>query len=102
MNIKLEKLKEMVGVKLVSNKTDYLIEYCDENFLVFAPTKKTKRAMFPTELVLEWVSALEFGLITKSSDPEKMKNTIMPASGWANYHHGFRTHLAAIIRNWDL
>ena len=53
MNIKLEKLKEMVGVKLVSNKTDYLIEYCDENFLVFAPTKKTKRAMFPTELVLE-------------------------------------------------
>lgn len=102
MNIKLEKLKSMVGVKLVSNKTDYVIEYCDENFLVFAPTQKTKRAMFPTELVLEWVTALEFGLITKSADPVKMKDTVMPASNWASYHHGFRTHLAAVVKNWEL
>lgn len=102
MNIKLEKLKKMVGVKLLSNKTEYLIEYCDENFLVFGPTKMSKRVMFPTELVLEWVTALEFGLITKSSEPGKMKDIVMPGSNWANYHHGFRTHLAAVVKNWEM
>jgi hypothetical protein len=102
MNVKLEKLKNMVGRKLPSGKTEYVIEYCDENYLVFEPTGKSKRVMFPSELVLEWITALEYGLITRSSEPDKMKEVVMPASNWANYHHGFRTHLAAVVRNWSI
>ena len=57
--------------------------------------------MIPTDVVLEWISAYEFGLINTEMKSREMRQIISPKSEWAKFIHGFDTHLAAIIRAWS-
>ena len=56
--------------------------------------------MLPTDLILEWIQALEFGLIDVGEHPREMRDKVKTRSRWAAYQHGFETHLAAVVATW--
>jgi hypothetical protein len=56
--------------------------------------------MLPTDLVLEWVQAYEFGLINIENTARDMRGKVVASSRWAPFQHRFETHLAAIVGAW--
>ena len=56
--------------------------------------------MLPTDVVLEWISAYEFGIIELRMDAREMREKVKGHSEWAPYQHGFETHLRALVFAW--
>lgn len=79
---------------------NYVCIHADHVATVFEATAKTGKVMLPTDLILEWIQALEFGLITAEAHPRKMREIVKTHSRWAAHLHGFETHLAAIVSAW--
>jgi len=88
------------GQSITSSKTSYFCCHIDELALVFSDSDGTKKVMIPTDVALEWIAALEFGVITSSMDARAMREKIKDHSEWAPYQHGFETHLKAIVNAW--
>ena len=89
------------GEQISSAKTIYHCCHIDELALVFSESDGTKKVMIPTDVALEWIAALEFGLIDESMDARMMREKIKVYSEWAPYQHGFETHLRAIVTSWE-
>ena len=88
------------GSEITAPKTTYHCCHVDELALVFSESDGTKKVMIPTDVALEWISALEFGFIDDSMDARAMREKIKDCSEWAPFQHGFETHLRAIVVAW--
>lgn len=80
--------------------TEYQCIYIDEFCVIFDATSKTAKVMIPTDLILEWINAFEFKLISENLNAREMREAVKTHSQWAPYQHGFETHLCAIIKKW--
>ena len=94
-------LKELLqGSVISSKKTAYHCCHIDELAMVFSESEGTRKVMLPTDVVLEWVSAYEFGIINVGMGAREMRNELTAVSEWAPFQHGFETHLRAIVLAW--
>ena len=97
-----EKLKALIEkTSIESKRAEYYCSHIDKSNIVFSETDDTRKVMIPTEVALEWISALEFGLIDLSMNAREMRKKISKMSNWAPYQHGFETHLFAILNAWS-
>jgi len=101
MPTRIKKLEHVLKTPLEASRTEYVCIHIDELCVVFGPTENTGKVMIPTDLVLEWISAYELGLVRLDMDPRTMRDKIKSRSDWGAYQHGFETHLYAIIKAWD-
>lgn len=88
------------GRTLKAPRASYVCIHADGVAAVFEATGETGRVMLPTDLILEWIQALEFGLIDLGDHPRDMRDKVKRRSRWAAHLHGFETHLAAIVSAW--
>ena len=95
-------LKSILENRVISSKkTTYHCCHIDELAIVFSESDGTKKVMLPTDLVLEWIAAYEFGIINTGMLARDMRKQMVLHSDWANFQHGFETHLMAIILAWS-
>jgi len=95
------RLYEMIdGRAIPSSKLLYHCSHIDELCVVFSESNSTRKVMLPTDVVLEWISAYEFGIINIAMSSRDMRDKIKAHSEWAPYQHGFETHLSAIVKVW--
>ena len=95
------KLKDLLdGSEISSARTQYQCCHFGELAVVFSASDGTKKVMLPTEVVFEWVSAFDAGVIDDSMNAQQMRDAITEHSEWATYQHGFTTHLRAIVNAW--
>jgi len=95
-------LKNLLENRVISSKkTTYHCSHIDELAIVFSESDGTRKVMLPTDLVLEWISAYEFGLINTGMASREMRKKMTLHSDWAPFQHGFETHLAAIVSAWS-
>jgi len=95
---KLESLLD--GRMITSKRKTYHCSHIDEMCIVFSETGDTKQVMIPVVVALEWISALESGLINMEMTSRAMREAVVKDSSWAPYQHGFDTHLHAIVLTW--
>ena len=95
---KLESLLD--GNIITSKRKTYHCSHIDDMCIVFSETGETKQVMIPVVAALEWVSALESGLINMNMTSRAMREIVVRTSSWAPYQHGFETHLSAIVLTW--
>ena len=96
-----EKLKSLLeNNSIKSSRVEYFCSHIDHHCVVFSETEGTQKVMIPTDIVLEWISALEFGIISMDMGAREMRGKVSHSSDWAPYQHGFETHLYAILRKW--
>jgi hypothetical protein len=88
------------GKKIAHKRGTYRCETANQSVVVFSESDTTGRVMLPTDMVLEWVQAYEFGLIKLEDKARTMRLKVIPSSRWAPFQHGFETHLAAIVAAW--
>ena len=88
------------GSVITSLKTAYHCCHIDELAMVFSESEGTRKVMIPTDVVLEWISAYEFGIIELRMDARTMREKVKGHSEWAPYQHGFETHLRSIVFAW--
>jgi hypothetical protein len=100
MNLVTQIISLLDGKQIAHKRGTYLCEVANEAVVVFRETATTGRVMLPTDLVLEWVQAYEFGLIQPEDKARTMRLKVIPSSRWAPFQHGFETHLAAIVAAW--
>ncbi len=94
-------LKNMIEGSVISSKnTTYHCCHIDEMSVVFSQSEGTGKVMLPTDVVLEWISAYEFGVINIGMSAREMRNEMKLHSEWAPYQHGFETHLNALVHAW--
>ena len=67
---------------------------------VFGGTERTQQVMIPTDLILEYIDAYKAGQIDVSMKPRTMRDIVKVESPWANYQHGFETHVHAVVVAW--
>ncbi len=79
----------------------YRVEYADLRCVVFQPTSTTKKVMFPTGVVVDWVHAFEEHRITTGMSAREMREAMSKSGDWASQHHSWETHLYAIIQAWS-
>ena len=95
------RLSELIdGRAIPSSKLLYHCSHIDELCVVFSESNSTRKVMLPTDVVLEWISAYEFGIINIAMSSRDMRDMIKGHSEWAPYQHGFETHLSAIVKVW--
>ena len=95
------KLEALLDGKIINSKTKtYYCSHIDEQCIIFSETDQTKQVMIPVVVALEWVSALESGLIDIGMKARSMREIVSRNSSWAPYHHGFESHLNAIVLTW--
>ena len=95
------KLESLLDGNIISSKRKtYHCSHIDEMCIVFSETDKTQQVMIPVVVALEWISALESGLINMSMTSRAMREIVTRNSSWAPYQHGFETHLHAILLTW--
>jgi hypothetical protein len=95
-------LKNLLENRVISSKkTTYHCCHIDLLGIVFSESDGTRKVMLPTDLVLEWISAYEFGLINTGMSSRDMRKKMTLNSDWAPFQHGFETHLAAIVSAWS-
>ena len=95
-------LKNLLENRVISSKkTTYHCCYIDEIAIVFSESNGTRKVMLPTDLVLEWISAYEFGIINTGMLARDMRKKMTLHSDWAPFQHGFETQLAAIVSAWS-
>ena len=98
----IHRLEKLLDGKIIKSKRKtYHCTHIDEMCIVFSETEDTEQVMIPVDVALEWVSALETGLIQSSMTAREMRDIITPLSDWAKYQHGFETHLQAIVLSWN-
>ena len=98
---RLDSLSEAIeGKVLRSIKAEYRCIHLDSNFTVFDRTKGTKKVMIPTEVLLEWISCYEDGLITEGMTARECREVVRRKSEWASQLHSFETHLFAVLEAW--
>ena len=98
-----EKLKSLLeGNSIKSSRVEYFCSHIDHHCVVFSETEETRKVMIPTDVVLEWISALEFGIINMDMGAREMRGKVSHSSDWAPYQHGFESHLYAILKLWAL
>lgn len=88
------------GRAIPSSRSLYHCSHIDELCLVFSESNSTRKIMLPTDVVLEWIAAYEFGIIDISMTSRDMRDKVKDHSEWAPYQHGFETHLSAIVNAW--
>jgi hypothetical protein len=88
------------GTVISGRNTTYHCCHINDLCIVFSSSEGTRKVMIPTDVVLEWIAAYEFGLIHFDMDARKMRDIIKSHSEWAPYQHGFETHLRAIVFAW--
>ena len=88
------------GRVIASASTTYHCCHIDELSIVFSQSEGTRKVMLPTDVVLEWIAAYEFGVINLGMDARTMRDKVKDYSEWAPYQHGFETHLKALISAW--
>jgi hypothetical protein len=101
MNLVSQIISLLDGKQVAHKRGTYACEVANEAVVVFRETSTTGRVMLPTDLVLEWVQAYEFGLIHIDDTARAMREKVVSSSRWAPFQHGFETHLAAIVAAWD-
>jgi len=95
------KLESLLDGKIITSKRKtYHCSHIDEMCIVFSETGDTKQVMIPVVVALEWISALENGIINPNMDARTMRDIVKLGSDWAPYQHGFETHLHAIVLTW--
>lgn len=95
-------LKDLLeGSVISSKKTTYHCCHIDELAMVFSESEGTRKVMLPTDVVMEWISAYEFGVINIGMGAREMREEVTQHSEWAPFQHGFETHLMAIVLAWD-
>ena len=95
------RLQELLKGRVISSKkTTYHCCHIDELSIVFSESEGTRKVMLPTDVVLEWISAYEFGIIDLNMDARSMRENVKDHSEWAPYQHGFETHLQALVSAW--
>ena len=95
------RLKAVLENNVIPSKsTAYHIIHVDEISVIFAPTKTTGKVMLPTDLVLEWIAAYEFGIINFNMETKELRRIINQSSEWANHFNGWDTHFRAILKAW--
>jgi len=95
------KLESLIDGNIISSKRKtYHCSHIDEMCIVFSETDETQQVMIPVVVALEWISALESGLINMSMTSRAMRKIVTRNSSWAPYQHGFETHLHAILSTW--
>ena len=95
-------LKNLLENRVISSKkTTYHCCHIDGLAIVFSESDGTKKVMLPTDMVLEWIAAYEFGIINAGMLARDMRNQMTLHSDWAPFQHGFETHLMAIILAWS-
>lgn len=87
----------LIPAKKISYHCIYIDEYCT----IFGPTRGSNKVMIPTDLILEWISAYELGVINTNMDSLKCRKIMNTRSDWANQLHSFNTHIFAIVRHWE-
>ena len=97
---KLNQLLQILENPISGANVTYVCEFADEHCIVFGPTSSKNRVMIPTDIALEWIHALELGLIDLKMTARQMRKIIADRSNWSSYNHGFETHLHAIIKAW--
>ena len=70
-------------------------------YVVFDKTAKSGKVMLPTEVVMEWIHAYEFGLINVNMNQREMRDMVNKSSGWSGQMHSFESHLRAIVTTWN-
>ena len=94
-------LRNLVKGSVISSKnTTYHCCHIDEMSIVFSQSEGTGKVMLPTDVVLEWISAYEFGIINLGMGAREMRDEVKLHSEWASYQHGFETHLRAVVQAW--
>jgi len=88
------------GKKISHKRGTYHCETANQSVVVFSETDTTGRVMLPTDMVLEWIQAYEFGIIKTDDKARTMRLKVVDSSRWAPFQHGFETHLAAIVAAW--
>ncbi len=97
-----EKLKGLLDKEALKSKiAEYDCSYVDSQCIVFSESEGTRKVMIPTDVALEWISALEMGVVNLDMTAREMRNKIARSSDWAPYQHGFETHLFAILHLWS-
>jgi hypothetical protein len=89
------------GRVIASMNTTYHCCHIDELCIVFSESEGTRKVMIPTDVVLEWIAAYEFGIIDINMNARSMRDKVKNHSEWASYQHGFETHLKALVLAWD-
>jgi len=96
-----DRLQDLLeGTVIKSKMTVYHCCHVDNMSLVFSESEGTRKVMLPTDVVLEWISAYEFGLINLKMNAREMRDVVKNKSDWAPFQHGFETHLRAIVEAW--
>ena len=96
-----ENLKNLIeNKKVFSDRAEYVCVHIDERCTIFAESDTTRKVMIPTDLIIEWVSAYNLGIIISTMSAREMREKIAPKSDWARYQHGFETHLKAVVYTW--
>jgi hypothetical protein len=95
-----ELIKIMQGQTISSAKTEYHCSLVNEFVVIFDESEKTGRVMLPTDLVMEWIEAMENGAINTSMSPRKCRKIVSKNSKWAAHLHSLETHLKATVTHW--
>ena len=95
------KLESLLDGKIITSKRKtYHCSHIDDMCIVFSETGETRQVMIPVVVALEWISALESGLIDIGMTSRAMREVVVRDSSWAPFQHGFETHLHAIVLTW--
>lgn len=95
------KLESLLDGKIITSKRKtYHCSHIDDMCIVFSETGETRQVMIPVVVALEWISALESGLINIGMTSRAMREVVVRDSSWAPFQHGFETHLHAIVLIW--
>ena len=91
----------MEGQTIISARSEYHCSLVNEFFVVFDETDRTGKIMLPTDLVMEWIEAMEDGVINTSMSARRCRRIVSKNSVWATQLHTFETHLKAIANHWQ-
>lgn len=100
---KIGELAEILqGQTIRTSRSEYHCSVVNEFSVIFKETERTGKLMLPTDLVIEWIVALEEGEINIEMSARECRDIVTKFSKWANLLHAFETHLKAIIIHWHL
>ena len=91
----------MEGNTILGARSRYHCSLVNEFVVVFEETDKTGKIMLPTDLVMEWIEAMEEGVINTSMSARRCRKIVSKNSIWAAQLHTLETHLKAIATHWQ-
>ncbi len=88
------------GNEVPSKRVTYHCCHIDKLAMVFSESEGIRKVMIPTDVVMEWISAYEYGIVNLGMTAREMRDEITEASEWAPIQHNCETHLMAIVQAW--